>query len=46
MADSKFDKPFNELRDLKLIKKVADVGGFAFYKITEEGKPKIKHAKK
>lgn len=36
MPDSEFDKPFVTLLEAEMIEKVADIGGFAFYKITQK----------
>ena len=46
MPDPKFDEPFNYLLEINMIKKVADIGGFAFYKLAQKGKQNIKQPKK
>jgi hypothetical protein len=38
MSDSRFDKPFNELRDDGLIRKIPlKVGVYVFYELTKKG---------
>lgn len=41
IPDLKFDKPFKDLLKTKMIEKVVDIGGFAFYKLTQKGKQEL-----
>jgi len=41
MPDPKFAKPFSDLLKAEMIKKVADIGGFAFYKLAQKGKQEL-----